>query len=372
MSAEMDSLVFPQPAPKPLILPRRLSLHGGTTRGQRHWYPGTGPHSPSSPDKEDSIHYYYFPTTTTAATATQSSPDQQQQQHPPTLFTFGGNSDSNGEAAAAGAAVHAGYRKPNRRHSVSNGSPWTTVPPRHALHMPVMKIDPTVWRSEHHQREIYRLMHEGREEQVMRRRSIRNVMDTMTEEDEDERPSLLGNSSNNNANDNMSGVVQTVDFANSIKAATDEREKELVREQVRQEWAKFVEEQAKEYEQLLQQAAATAAADESRRRNSWPKQLSQQQVQFKMPSNVLHPIVDYPQQHYHHHQPAQLPPPGVQQGPSNNTNMGMGMGMGMGMHAGGAGMMTTGPLSNPAAWSAAPPPPFGVDTRRPSFAVHRG
>ncbi|KAF9997597.1 hypothetical protein BGZ65_006837, partial [Modicella reniformis] len=160
-----------------------------------------------------------------------------------------------------------------------------------------MKIDPSVWRSEQHQREIYRLMHEGREEEVMKRRGVRNVMDTMTEEDEDEQIlqiqqqqlqqlqqqqqqqqqlqqqlqlQLLGS----NASGNMSGVVQTVVDFGGFKSS-EEREKELIRQQVRQEWAKLVEEQTGEYEQMLQQ-------EDSRRRNSWPRHLSQQQVQFKM------------------------------------------------------------------------------------------
>ncbi|KAF9347345.1 hypothetical protein BGX34_003224 [Mortierella sp. NVP85] len=247
--------------------------------------------------------------------------------HPPVLFSFGGDGSQDEYVTAHDSARN----RPSRRHSVSNGSPWTTIPPRHALHMPVMKIDPTVWRNEHHQREIYRLMHEGREEEVMKRRGVRSVMDTMTEEDEDDRGG------------NMSGVVQT----------------ELVRQQVRQEWAKLVEEQTKEYEQLLQQAAVSTGTDNTRRRNSWPKQLNQHQVQLKMPSQVLHPLLTGPsssptplEMSQLSHAPTQLPPPGVQQS------------------MGPTGLMTTGPLSNPAAWSAAPT--YSIDTRRPSFAVYRG
>ncbi|KAK3812982.1 MAG: hypothetical protein J3Q66DRAFT_347090 [Benniella sp.] len=350
----MDSLVFPQPAPKPLILPRRLSLHS-SSRGPRHWYPGGV--SPSSPDKDDS-HFYYFPIT---------YPDPQQQglaqtqvqvqdprmaqgtysvpmfssSQPPVLFSFGGDGSQDEYVTAQDSA----RGRPSRRHSVSNGSPWTTIPPRHALHMPVMKIDPTVWRSEHHQRDIYRLMHEGREEEVMKRRGVRSVMDTMTEEDEDDRGG------------NMSGVVQTADSGGF--RTTDEREKELVRQQVRQEWAKLVEEQTKEYEQLLQQATVSAGTDNSRRRNSWPKHLNQHQVQLKMPSQVLHPLLAGPppsptslDMSQLSHAPTQLPPPGVQQS------------------MGPTGAMATGPLSNPAAWSAAPT--YSIDTRRPSFAVYRG
>ena len=216
LPADMDSLVFPQPAPKPLILPRRLSLHS-SSRGQRHWYPGGL--SPSSPDKDDT-HFYYFPTTyldpqqqglaqtqvqdPRMAQGTYSVP-MFSSSYPPVLFSFGGDRSQNEYVTAHDSA----RTRPSRRHSVSNGSPWTTIPPRHALHMPVMKIDPTVWRSEHHQRDIYRLMHEGREEEVMKRRGVRSLMDTMTEEEEDDRGG------------NMSGVVQTADSGRT----TDEREK---------------------------------------------------------------------------------------------------------------------------------------------------
>ncbi|KAF9151607.1 hypothetical protein DFQ26_001180, partial [Actinomortierella ambigua] len=55
---------------------------------------------------------------------------------------------------------------------------WTTIPPRHALHMPIMKINPEIWRSESHNREIYRIMHEARQQQIMKRRNIKAVMDT--------------------------------------------------------------------------------------------------------------------------------------------------------------------------------------------------
>jgi len=228
--------------------------------------------------------------------------------------------------------------------------------------MPVMKVDPTIWRSEQHQREIYRLMHEGREEAVMKRRGIKSVMDT-SEEEEDEHE--------------MAGVVSTVDLGGF--KATEEREKELVREQVRQEWARLIEEQTREYERRLQQIAAQdAVAEEARRRNSWPKQLEQQRVQFKTPGQMLHPLITPSAIHSQQQQPPQqhqrlpeyLPAPGQQQG--------------QGRYSTGAA-----PLSNPTNWSAAPvygdananagKAPIGVsygsdhvDTRRPSFTAYRG
>ncbi|KAG0247973.1 hypothetical protein DFQ27_001337, partial [Actinomortierella ambigua] len=65
---------------------------------------------------------------------------------------------------------------------------WTTIPPRHALHMPIMKINPEIWRSESHNREIYRIMHEARQQQIMKRRNIKAVMDTVEDDEEEDRP----------------------------------------------------------------------------------------------------------------------------------------------------------------------------------------
>ncbi|KAG0319472.1 hypothetical protein BGZ99_005088 [Dissophora globulifera] len=220
-----------------------------------------------------------------------------------------------------------GGQTSRRRHSVSAGSPWTTVPPRHALHMPVMKIDPTIWRNEQHQREIHRLLHEGREEEVMKRRGIRNVMDTTTEEEEEEE----GNG--------MSGVVLTVDFGGF--KASEEREKERIRQQVREEWARLVEQQTREYQALLESAARQQAMVDSQRRNSWPWVLGQQQILFKSPTQVLHP-----QQQLHPQQiPSQAPAP-LQQSQQQQ------------------------PLMNPSAWSAAPG--YAMDARRASFTMYRG
>jgi hypothetical protein len=49
-----------------------------------------------------------------------------------------------------------------------------------------MKISPLVRRKEQHQRNIHRLMHEGREVEVMRRRGVATVMDTSEEGDEED------------------------------------------------------------------------------------------------------------------------------------------------------------------------------------------
>ncbi|KAG0206945.1 hypothetical protein BGX28_001748, partial [Mortierella sp. GBA30] len=383
----MDNLVYPQPTPAPLILPRRLSLHGNL-RGQRSRYPSAGnsyyqPPSPSSDRDElggnSLTHYFYFPTATFPPHRRESSQSSQVPSsltalnpNPPAIFSFGnergqdgaavvftGSGDNNGTVTTYPGPATSIHGRPSRRHSISSGSPWATVPPRHALHMPVMKVDPTIWRSEQHQREIYRLMHEGREEAVMKRRGIKSVMDT-TEEEDDEH--------------DMSGVVPTMDLGGF--RATEEREKELVREQVRQEWARLVEEQTREYERLLRQVAADdAIAQEARRRNSWPKQLGQQQVQFKTPGQILHPLVvpSYMQQSNQHQRlPEQPPAPGQQQGQGRFS--------------------AAAPLSNPANWSAAAvyrdantstgmaasgTPGYSyavnpVDTRRPSFTAYRG
>ncbi len=231
----MDNLVFPQPAPAPLILPRRLSLHG-SLRGNRSRYLSTGSsyYQPASPtgDKDDLggnslTHYFYFPTATFPPHRRGSSQNSQvtptlsgSNPNPPAIFSFGNERGQDGAAVAFTgsndiSALHTynglpstGYSRASRRHSISSGSPWATVPPRHALHMPVMKVDPTIWRSEQHQREIYRLMHEGREEAVMKRRGIKSVMDT-SEEEEDE--------------NEMAGVVSSVDMGGF--KATEEREK---------------------------------------------------------------------------------------------------------------------------------------------------
>ncbi|KAF9185167.1 hypothetical protein BGZ51_006600 [Haplosporangium sp. Z 767] len=352
---------YAQSVPAPLILPRRLSLNGGKQKYRYYNHPSSP--SPSTTENDaDLTHYYYYPTTT-------FPPNQHQQAHdarvkaslsssnpnPPPIFSFGSEQAQDGFTSVAttfgdpnatsttmntytGPSIAMIRGQTSRRHSVANGSPWTTVPPRHALHMPVMKIDPTIWRSEQHQREVYRLMHEGREVEVMKRRGVRNVMDT-TEEEDDEL--------------SMPGVVQTVDATKAL----EEREK------IRQEWAKVVEEQTRDYERLLQQVAATdAAAQEAHRRNSWSSQLDQQQVQFKTPGQVLHPIVLPMTQQQQQRFPDQPPAPGQQLGQGRTTTA----------------IATTGaPLTNPVNWSAAAVYPnthayVTVDTRRPSFTEYRG
>ncbi|KAF9431934.1 hypothetical protein BGZ76_011508 [Entomortierella beljakovae] len=102
--------------------------------------------------------------------------------------------------------------------------------------MPIMKINPEVWRNESHQREIHRLLHEGREIEVMRRRNMGSVMDTSDgREDESE----------------MKGVVSTMDLGGF--KALEAREKRREQEEVMQEWSR-----------------AVNYTKEASRRRSWP------------------------------------------------------------------------------------------------------
>ncbi|KAF9971631.1 hypothetical protein BGZ73_005404 [Actinomortierella ambigua] len=149
---------------------------------------------------------------------------------------------------------------------------WTTIPPRHALHMPIMKINPEIWRSESHNREIYRLMHEARERQVMKRRNIKAVMDTLEDGEEDGRPE---------DGPDMADVVMTMDLGGWH--ALEEQEKEKVREQVMKEWKALV---AREYmamvqreqqQQLIREQQQQQQQQEARRK-SWPVFTDPQQV----------------------------------------------------------------------------------------------
>ncbi|KAG0378970.1 hypothetical protein BGX24_002199 [Mortierella sp. AD032] len=171
--------------------------------------------------------------------------------------------------------VRSQIRRQRRRHSITGGGfAWTTtttLPPRHALHMPVMKISPLIRRKEQHQRNIHRLMHEGREVEVMRRRGVATVMDTSEEGDEDDE-------------EGMAGVVFT---GASIQQSALLNEHAQM--QAKQEFAMLVAESSKAYQGILQQrhlqlqqhqqqeqqqraAAAAIEDEEQRRRNSWPKQ----------------------------------------------------------------------------------------------------
>lgn len=179
----MDDLIFPPPSPAPLILPRRLSIHGSLRNKASPQQGG----SSDSPYGSDNVTHYYFPTTS-----------QIHGGHSPEQTT--GLDDSNG--------THGVIKAHSRRHSVATGSPMTTVTPRHAIHMPVMRFNPEIWRTENHQRELRRLMHEGREEEVRKRRDMRSIMDTSDDEEDDR---------------DMVDVVSTVDLGGFKEA--EEREK---------------------------------------------------------------------------------------------------------------------------------------------------
>ncbi|KAG0309407.1 hypothetical protein BGZ97_013086 [Linnemannia gamsii] len=143
--------------------------------------------------------------------------------------------------------------------------------------MPIMKISPLVRRREQHQRNIHRLMHEGREVEVMRRRGVATVMDTSEEGDESEEEVGV----------EMAGVVFTgasIQQQQQTQSAFHER----AHMQAKQEFAMLVAESSKAYQGILQQqqqqralaaeaAAAAVIAEEQRRRNSWPRQQQQQQ-----------------------------------------------------------------------------------------------
>ncbi|KAG0277532.1 hypothetical protein BGZ96_002828 [Linnemannia gamsii] len=354
----MDELIFPQPTPAPLILPRRLSVVHSNLRNQKnrqqlasddlylggneytrtYYYPtSTFPHHSSSSSSSA--------TTSPTAAGAQSTLSNS----PPAIFAFGGDRAKNGFITAAtfspptrfaasggpggfiysdgtiqGPTLATLRGQTNRRHSVASGSPWSTIPPKHALHMPIMKVNPEIWRSESHQREIHRLLHEGREEEVMRRRNIKGVMDTSVEEDEED-------------NAEMPGVVMTMDLGGF--QASEDREKERVREEVMKEWTQTVEQQEFDSQLRVQQA------EELLRRRSWPgiPQAQQQDQVWRFQSGQLSPdqqqqlLLRYhqiqqqqqqQQQQLRQHQqqiqqqmqyrqqqqqtPTQLPPPGMQ------------------------------------------------------------
>lgn len=243
----MDELIFPQPTPAPLILPRRLSaVHSNLrqkSRQQRLEQVGELASDDLTLGGNEYTHTYYYPSSTfphsssTSSTTALTSPGAQRRSSVnslPAIFAFGGDRAKDGfitattfappqRFIASGGTVgfvnSDGTHGPtlatirgqtSRRHSVASGSPWTTIPPKHALHMPIMKVNPEIWRSESHQREIHRLLHEGREVEVMRRRNIKGVMDTSEEGDEED-------------NAEMSGVVMTMDLGGF--QASEDREK---------------------------------------------------------------------------------------------------------------------------------------------------
>ncbi|KAF9908241.1 hypothetical protein EC991_010081 [Linnemannia zychae] len=333
----MDELIFPQPTPAPLILPRRLSavhsnLRHQKSRQERLQQAGELGSDDISLGGNEFTHTYYYPTSTFPHPSSASSTTTQPTLNPPpAIFTFGGARAKDGFAtattfspptrfAASGGPV--GYvtsdgsvhgpilatirGQTSRRHSVASGSPWTTIPPKHALHMPIMKVNPEIWRSESHQREIHRLLHEGREEEIMRRRNIKGVMDTSEEGDEEE------------GSGEMSGVVMTMDLGGF--QASEDREKERVREEVMKEWKRTVEQQALGNQLQVQQQQA----EDLLRRRSWPGfvQAQQQdqlwrfqsgQLSLDQQNQLLERYRQLQQQQQQQQMPTQLPPPGMQQ-----------------------------------------------------------
>ncbi|KAF9126172.1 hypothetical protein BGX30_000131 [Mortierella sp. GBA39] len=267
----MDTLIYPPAAPIPLILPRSLSFQAGSS----DLYKGSSGTRKSSftTDQGSSSPPSTSPLSTGAST-NQQVPLRRQSSFTfpastslPATYTFLPPSSSRSNPSPT--LVRSQIRRQRRRHSVTGGGfAWTTtsttLPPRHALHMPIMKISPLVRRREQHQRNIHRLMHEGREVEVMRRRGIATVMDTSEEGDEDEE-------------EGMAGVVFTgasIQQQHQTQSALDER----AQMQAKQEFALLVAESSKAYQEILQQQqqqralAAAVAAEEQRRRNSWPKQ----------------------------------------------------------------------------------------------------
>ena len=195
----MDTLIYPPAAPIPLILPRSLSfqagssdLYKGSSRTRKSSF--TTDQGSSSP-----------PSTSPLSIGT--STNQQEPLRRQSSFTFPASTSlpvtytflppSSSKSNPSTTLVRSQIRRQRRRHSVTGGGfAWTTtsttLPPRHALHMPIMKISPLVRRREQHQRNIHRLMHEGREVEVMRRRGVATVMDTSEEGDEEEEEGMAG------------------------------------------------------------------------------------------------------------------------------------------------------------------------------------
>ncbi|KAF9408234.1 hypothetical protein BGZ94_002387 [Podila epigama] len=235
----MDDLLFPSPGPTPLIVPRRPSLHGGHRHG-KNGGSQQGSYTPESPPGSDNSTQYYYPPSNN---------------HQGNSFA---NSIQPNDPQGNGRLV----RAHTRRHSVATGSPMTALAttPRHALHMPVMKFNPEIWRKENHEREVHRLMHEGREEEVMKRRDMRNVMDTSDDEHDDDR--------------DMLDVESTIDLGGFKEA--EEREKERIQEEVRREWQQRIE--------LLSATTQNQFGIDTsllaQRRRSWPNLLQQQPIMY--------------------------------------------------------------------------------------------
>jgi len=397
----MDELIFPQPTPAPLILPRRLSavhsnLRHQKNRQQRLQQAGDLGSDDLSLGGNEYTHYYYYPTSnfphssSTSSSTALTSPGAQtggSVNGPPAIYAFGGDRAKDGFITATiftppqrftasggpvgfvnsdgivhGPTLATIRGQTSRRHSVASGSPWTTIPPKHALHMPIMKVNPEIWRSESHQREIHRLLHEGREEEVMRRRNVKGVMDTSEEGDEED-------------NAEMSGVVMTMDLGGF--QASEDREKERVREEVMKEWTQMVEQQAVGNQLLVQQQQQQA--EDLLRRRSWPGfvQAQQQEQAWRIQSGQLsleqqqqlleryrqfqQQQQQLRQQQQQHQTPTQLPPPGMQHRWSLD-----GASVGRGLYG-------QGPLDSGRWTSSVPSGGSGyTDVRRASFTDYRG
>ncbi|KAG0079289.1 hypothetical protein BGZ90_003032 [Linnemannia elongata] len=291
----MDTLIYPPAAPIPLILPRSLSFQAGSS----DLYKGSSRTRKSSFTTEQGSS-----PPSTSPLSIGASTHQQEPLRRQSTFTFPASTSlpvtytflppSSSKSNPSPTLVRSQIRRQRRRHSVTGGGfAWTTtsttLPPRHALHMPIMKISPLVRRREQHQRNIHRLMHEGREVEVMRRRGVATVMDTSEEGDEEEE-------------EGMAGVVFTgtsIQQQQQTQSALDER----AQMQAKQEFALLVAESSKAYQEILQQQqhqrnlAAAAVAEEQRRRNSWPKQ---QQLQVTGGGGISYanqPLTFQQQQH---------------------------------------------------------------------------
>ncbi|KAK3839588.1 MAG: hypothetical protein JOS17DRAFT_194810 [Linnemannia elongata] len=195
----MDTLIYPPAAPIPLILPRSLSFQAGSSDLYKR--SSSTRKSSLTTDQGSSSPPSSSPLSIGASTNHQE-PLRRQSSFTfpastslPVTYTFLPPSSSKSNPSPT--LVRSQIRRQRRRHSVTGGGfAWTTtsttLPPRHALHMPIMKISPLVRRREQHQRNIHRLMHEGREVEVMRRRGIATVMDTSEEGDEEEDEGMAG------------------------------------------------------------------------------------------------------------------------------------------------------------------------------------
>ncbi|KAF9152266.1 hypothetical protein DFQ26_000952, partial [Actinomortierella ambigua] len=150
---------------------------------------------------------------------------------------------------------------------------WTTIPPRHALHMPIMKINPEIWRYESHNREIHRIMREARQQQIMKRRNIKAVMDTVEDDEEEDRPK---------DSPTMTDVIANIDLGGWH--ALEEQQKEKVREQVMNEWKAHVE---REYAAMAQREQQQRLLREQQQQIQLQQQEQQRMQQLQREQQLL-------------------------------------------------------------------------------------